>query len=73
MALDGFVDYKRREFCKDIKCSVQLELDKQIEGSTEYDRVRNICKTSCINTTYDFHHWLIEHDYLVMKQNKLEK
>lgn len=28
MSLEGFVEYKRREFCNNIKCSVQMELNK---------------------------------------------
>ena len=27
MPIPGYVDYQRREYCKDIKCPVQLELE----------------------------------------------
>ena len=67
MPLEGYVDYQRREFCKDIKCPLQVKLESHEEGSEEYERVRNECKTNCKHTTYDFHHWLIEHGYLVVK------
>ncbi|MDI6760669.1 MAG: hypothetical protein QMD05_07560 [Candidatus Brocadiaceae bacterium] len=67
MTIKGYVDYKRREFCKDVKCPVQLELDAQQEGSEAYERIRKICKTDCIRTTYQFHHWLIERGYLIVK------
>lgn len=70
MSIPGYVDYKRREFCKDIKCSVQLDLDAQREGSEEYQRIRNICKTNCRYTTYQFHHWLIEKGYLIIRPEK---
>ncbi|OHD72183.1 MAG: hypothetical protein A2W19_14840 [Spirochaetes bacterium RBG_16_49_21] len=67
MKLDGYLEYKRREFCKDVKCPVQLELDGQKEGSHEYERIRNICKSGCRYTTYQFHHWLIEKGYLIIR------
>lgn len=67
MALEGYIDYQRREYCKDIKCKAQLDLQKQKEGSEEYERVRNICKTDCKHTTYEFHHWLINKGYLIVR------
>ena len=63
----GFVDYQRREYCKDIRCPVQLLLDETAVGSPEYDHIRSICQNSCIHTTYEFHHWLIEKGYLVVR------
>jgi len=33
MLTEGFIEYKRREFCKDVKCPVQQELDKRNEKS----------------------------------------
>ncbi len=45
-SIKGFTDYKRREFCNDIECSVQIELNKQKEGSSEYEKTRNICKNN---------------------------
>ncbi len=70
MPIPGYIDYKRREFCKDVKCRIQLELEKHEEGSEEYERIRNICKTDCIYTTYQFHHWLIEKGYLIVRPEK---
>ncbi|MGR3220283.1 MAG: hypothetical protein ACUZ8H_10770 [Candidatus Anammoxibacter sp.] len=67
MAMEGYTDYKRREYCKDIRCEIQLDLDSQEEGSGQYEKVRDICKTACKHTTYEFHQWLINHDYLVVK------
>lgn len=67
MPLDGYVDYKRREFCNDVKCPLQLLLNKQQEGSLGYEEIRRICKENCIFTTYDFHHWLIEKGFLIVK------
>lgn len=68
--IKGFINYKRREFCKDVKCSVQLELDKKKEGSNEYERIRLICKEDCCFTTYQFHHWLIYKGYLIIRPEK---
>jgi len=67
MSFDGFIDYQRREYCKDIKCEVQLDLDRQDEGTDEYERVRGICQSDCRHTTYEFHHWLINKGYLLVR------
>lgn len=67
MSIEGYADYRRREFCKDIRCSVQLDLDARVEGSNEYQKIRQTCITDCIYTAYQFHHWLIEKGYLVIR------
>jgi hypothetical protein len=67
MALEGYVDYQRREYCKDVQCPVQLQLNALVSGSEEYMRVRETCLTGCLHTTYEFHHWLIDHAYLVVR------
>ena len=67
MTLDGFVEYKRREFCNDVKCPVQMELNKQKEKSEVYERMRLTCSSGCLFTTYQFHHWLIDKGYLIVK------
>ena len=65
--LSGYVDYQRREYCKDIRCPVQLRLDAAGEGTKEYEEIRNTCKTACIHTTYEFHHWLILKGYELVR------
>jgi len=70
MPLEGYVDYKRREFCSDVKCPLQLLLNKEKEGSEKYEEIRNICKKRCIHTTYDFHHWLTDRGFLIVKPKK---
>lgn len=72
MSMPGYVDYQRREYCKDVSCPIQILLDKEDEGSDAYGQIRQVCKDNCISTTYDFHHWLIEKDYLIIKENKEE-
>lgn len=67
MSINGYVDYRRREFCKEVKCQMQLDLEQQNEGTEEYEKIRNICKNNCCFTTYQFHHWLINHGYLLVK------
>ena len=67
MSLPGYVDYQRREYCKAIQCPVQLELDQAQPASAEYQAVRDRCIHKCIHTTYEFHHWLIEQGYLVVR------
>ena len=70
MGIDGYVDYKRREYCNDIKCAIQLDLNSKEEGTEEYEKVRSICKVDCKYTTYQFHHWLIEKGYLIARPEK---
>jgi len=70
MTLEGFVEYKRREYCNDVKCSVQMELNKQKEGSEEYEKIRKTCALGCLFTTYQFHHWLIDKGYVIVKPIK---
>jgi hypothetical protein len=67
LVIDGFVDYKRREFCNDVHCSVQVELNKLASGSKKYEQIRKTCSTACIFTTWQFHHWLIEKGYLIVR------
>ncbi len=72
MAIEGYVDYKRREFCNDVKCKYQLDLNTQEQGSVEYENVRQKCKTGCLYTTYQFHHWLIEKGFIVARPEHKE-
>ena len=66
-SIKGYIDYRRREYCKDIRCPVQLDLEAQPEGSEACEKIRMICKTECHHTTYEFHHWLIQRGYLVVR------
>ena len=68
--MDGYVDYQRREYCKDIQCPNQLELEKYESGSDNYERIRGICKSNCIHTTYEFHHWLIDKGYEIVRKSE---
>lgn len=68
MAIEGYVDYQRREYCKDIQCSIQLDLEARTPGGEDYESVRKVCKTDCLHTTYEFHHWLIEKGYLLVRK-----
>ncbi len=67
MAIEGYVDYQRREYCKDVRCPVQLELEARTQGSAEYERIRGICQSGCKHTTFEFHHWLIDKGYLIIR------
>ena len=66
MTIEGFVEYKRREFCKDVKCPVQMELNRLAEASPAYEQARKKCSSGCLYTTWQFHHWLIEKGYLIL-------
>jgi len=67
MPVEGFTEYKRREFCKDVSCPVQISLNSLVEGSVAYEQTRQKCSSACLYTTWQFHHWLIEKGYLILK------
>lgn len=69
MSIPGYVDYQKREYCKDIQCPLQMELDKHPVGSGEYEEIRKTCKTGCRHTTHEFHAWLIEKGYEIVRAN----
>ena len=72
MSIKGFIDYKRREFCNEEKCPVQVELNKLESESEEYEQVRKTCRINCRYTTWQFHHWLIEKGYIIIASLKLK-
>ncbi len=66
MDLTDTIEYQRREYCNDLPCPIQTLLN-DAEGTPRYDALRKICQTDCIHTTYEFHHWLIQKGYLVIR------
>ena len=66
MSIEGFSEYKRREFCNDVSCPVQMQLNAKDSNSEEYEHIRQKCATSCCYTTWQFHHWLIEKGYIML-------
>ncbi len=67
MPIEGFVEYKRREYCNDIECPIQVMMNKKTQESPDYNDLREICMKNCLHTTYEFHHWLIEKGYLLVR------
>lgn len=65
--MEGYIAYRRREYCNDVRCPVQLRLNAVEPGSPEYQRIRQACLTDCLHTTYEFHHWLMDHGYLLVR------
>jgi hypothetical protein len=72
MAVEGFAEYKRREFCRDVKCPVQMELGRLTEASPAYEQTRKKCSNACLYTTWQFHHWLIEKGYMILVNSELK-
>lgn len=64
MPLEGFEEYQKRSFCRDVRCPTQLELDAKTEGSPEYQEVKEKCK-EC--GAWKFHKWLTERGFLVLR------
>ncbi len=67
MAIKGFAEYRKREYCNDVRCPVQLMMNGKVEGSAEYGELRGICLKGCLRTTHEFHKWLIEKGFLLVK------
>nr|MBC7244284.1 hypothetical protein [Chloroflexota bacterium] len=70
MPIEGYIEYKPREYCKDVQCPVQLALDAQAPSSEETERIRKTCRMDCKHTTWEFHHWLIEKGYLIVRPER---
>lgn len=70
MPIKGYVEYKSREFCNDVKCPVQLKMNAYKPGSEEYEKIRDTCKKGCLHTAREFHYWLIGKGYLIVKPEK---
>lgn len=65
--IEGYTEYTRREYCNDVLCPIQLLLNKEAEKSPGYEEIRAICASSCLHSTHEFHHWLIEKGYLIVR------
>jgi hypothetical protein len=68
--VEGYVEYQRREFCKDVQCPVQMELNALEEGSAGYEEKRLVCKEHCRFTTHQFHYWLIDKGFIIIRPEK---
>jgi hypothetical protein len=53
-------------------CPIQIKLNKTPSGSEEYEDIRKTCSENCVYSTWDFHHWLIEKGYLIVKPKDLK-
>jgi len=73
MSMEGFTEYKRREFCNEVQCPVQMKLNQLAEKSEEYEKIRRTCSSACVYTTWQFHHWLIEKGYLILMPKRSEE
>lgn len=69
-AIEGYKEYKRREFCRDVECPVQGELNSVEEDSEEYEKIRQKCKENCQFSARQFHYWLMDKGYLIVKPEK---
>jgi len=72
MSLEGYAEYKAREFCNDVKCPVQATLNTLKDKPEAYELIRQTCRSACRYTTWQFHHWLIEKGYIIQVSLKLK-
>ena len=66
-SIDGYIDYKRREYCNEVKCPMQSLLNNEVEKSAKYEEIRAICASNCLHSTHEFHLWLTEKEYLIVR------
>jgi hypothetical protein len=66
-SIEGYIEYTRREYCHAVQCPVQSLLNQEVEKSPKYEEIRAICASSCLHTTHEFHHWLTEKGYLIVR------
>ncbi len=68
MAFEGYREYRSREFCRDVKCPVQQQMEGLEKGSPGYEKVHEECKKACRHSTREFHYWLIGKGFLIVKK-----
>ena len=66
---DAITPYKKREFCNNIKCPIQLELNKHMENSAEYNAIRGVCSSNCLQSADNFLIWLKNNKYNIINAN----
>ncbi len=66
----GYREYKKREFCNDVPCFVQVELNKHAANSENYETVRKICSSACQFKADDFENWLGKHGFSMFRNGE---
>lgn len=69
-SIEGYIDYPKREYCHDVKCPIQLLLDRETAKSHGYEEIRALCASHCLHSTHEFHHWLTKKGYLVVRRKE---
>jgi hypothetical protein len=59
-------EYRSHEFCRDVPCRVQLDLESHQKGSKMYEQAKTECKDRCRYSRISFISWLLEHGYSVL-------
>lgn len=66
-SIQGFIDYQRREFCHAIHCPIQTLLDEEEPSTAHYETIKQVCKSDCLHSCHEFHAWLNDQGFLVVK------
>lgn len=63
--------YQKREYCKAIKCphQVNLEIEKERGIDSLIEKAKKKCKQNCIKKAHEFHEWLQQNGYTILKDN----
>lgn len=72
MPIAGYVEYKPRTFCNDVKCPVQMALNSKNQNSEEFAKIKKECE-KCRFSAREFHHWLKEKEFIIVRRKKFEK
>jgi len=50
-----------------------MKLNSLPENNEEFEQTRQKCSVACLYTTWQFHHWLMEKDYIIIASLKLKR
>ncbi len=48
-------------------------MNQKGQDSAEYNQLRDLCREHCLHTTYEFHHWLVDKGYLLLRHDTDKK
>jgi hypothetical protein len=65
--MQGYAEYRRREYCNDVQCPIQVLLNREADKSPRYEEIRAICASHCLHTTHEFHQWLVAKGYMIVR------
>jgi hypothetical protein len=65
-------EYQSREFCRDVRCPMQRELDSESRDETAQAAIKSVCRNGCVYFSDDLMRWLGQNGYAASKEVKLD-